>query len=109
MHHPKFVIKQGSSDEYSFHLTASNGEIILVSQRYGSRDSAENGVASVKTNAPLDERYSRRTSKDEQTYFVFKAANGEIIGTSEMYRVDAGMEGGIASVKSNAPGAGVEV
>jgi uncharacterized protein len=108
MFHPKFVIKQGSSDEYSFHLTAANGEIILVSQRYGSRESAENGVASVKANALLDERYSRRTSRDEQRYFVLKAGNGEIIGTSEMYRADGGMEGGIASVKRWAPGAGVE-
>jgi uncharacterized protein YegP (UPF0339 family) len=108
MHHPKFVIKQGSSDEYSFHLTASNSEIILVSQRYGSRESAENGVASVKTNAPHDEQYRRRTSKDEQRYFVLKAANGEVIGTSEMYRADAGMEGGIASVKRGAAVAEVE-
>lgn len=35
-------------------------------------------------------------------YFVLKAANGEIIGQSEMYSGDAAMENGIRSVKENA-------
>jgi hypothetical protein len=33
---------------------------------------------------------------------VLKAANGEIIGKSEMYSSDAAMENGIASVVKNA-------
>ena len=40
-----------------------------------------------------------------QFHFVLKAGNGEIIGTSEMYSSAAAMEKGIASVKTNAPGA----
>lgn len=106
MDHPKFVIKK-SSGHFYFHLTAMNGEIILNSELYTWRGSAEDGVVSVKTNAPLDERYDRRASKDGQRYFVLKGANGEVIGTSEMYTSMTAMENGIASVKRNAPVAGL--
>jgi hypothetical protein len=34
-------------------LKAATGQIIAVSQSYLSKQSAENGIASVKTNAPL--------------------------------------------------------
>jgi uncharacterized protein YegP (UPF0339 family) len=32
MQHPKFVVKK-SGDQFRFHLTASNGEIVFVSQQ----------------------------------------------------------------------------
>ena len=97
-----------SGSRFHFRRTASNGEIILSSQRYTRPASAEVGVTSVKTNAPLDERYERRWARNGQRYFVLKAGNDEMIGTSEMYASDAGMGRGIASVKRNAPRAGVE-
>jgi len=108
MHHPKFVVKKSGNNEFHFHLTASNGEIILVSQQYESMDGVEKGIASVKLNAQTDERYERRRSRREEPYFVLKAANGEVIGTSEMYASGAAMENGMAAVRRVAPGAGVE-
>ncbi|HEY9178319.1 MAG TPA: YegP family protein, partial [Flavipsychrobacter sp.] len=41
-------------------------------------------------------------------YFNLKAANGQIIGTSQMYESAQGRDNGIASVKSNAPGATID-
>lgn len=70
---------------------------------YNSKSSAENGVASVRTNAPLDERYERKNAKNGQPMFNLKAANHEIIGTSETYSSAAARDQGIASVKANAP------
>ena len=100
-----FELKKGSSGEFHFVLKAGNHEIILTSQRYKSKEGAENDIASVRTNAPLDERYERKTSKKDEPYFVLKAASGDIIGQSEMYTAAASMENGIASVKKNAPDA----
>lgn len=48
--------------------------------------------------------YYIRKASDGQFYFVLKAANGEIIATSEMYKSKQSAEGGIASVKANANG-----
>jgi uncharacterized protein YegP (UPF0339 family) len=104
----KFELRKGSSGKYRFNLKAGNGEIILSSETYESKQGAEKGVESVKTNAPNDSRYERRTASNGQPYFVLKAANGEPIGRSETYSSTSAMEGGIESVKRNAPTATVE-
>ena len=104
----KFELKTSSSGQFHFNLKAGNGEIILTSETYVAKSGAENGIESVRTNAPKDERYERKTSKKDEPFFVLKAANGEVIGRSEMYSSAKGMENGIESVKRNAPGARVE-
>lgn len=103
----KFEISKGSSGQYRFNLKAGNGETILTSETYQSKQSAENGISSVKTNASNDARYERKTATNGQPYFVLKAANGEPIGRSETYSSNSAMENGITSVKTNAPTATV--
>ena len=50
--HPKFEIYNDKAGEFRFRLKAKNGEIIAVSEGYTSKDSCENGIESVKKNAP---------------------------------------------------------
>lgn len=38
--------------KYRFHLKAANGEIIASGQGYKSKEAAEKGIESIKTNAP---------------------------------------------------------
>jgi len=102
----KYELKR-SGDQFMFNLKAANGEIILTSERYMAKSGAKNGIESVRKNSPLDARYDRRTAKDGSPYFVLKAANGEPIGTSEMYSSTGAMENGIESVKKNGPEATV--
>ena len=108
MSNPKFEIYQGGGDQFYFRLYGGNGEKILRSEGYVNQSGCVNGIASVKMNAPDDERYQRKTSTDGQFYFNLTAANGEIIGTSEMYSTDAGRDNGIEAVKKTAPGAPLE-
>ncbi len=103
----KFEIKAGKTGKFRFNLKATNGQIILTSEAYDSRKGAEGGIASVKKNAGNDGRFERKTAKDGSPYFVLKAANGEPIGKSEMYKTKRAMENGIASVGRNAPDAPV--
>ena len=98
----KFEIKKSADEQFMFNLKAANGEVILTSETYKQKRSAEQGVASVKAHASDDSRFERKTAKDGSPYFVLKAANGEIIGKSEMYSSVAAMENGIASVVTNA-------
>jgi uncharacterized protein YegP (UPF0339 family) len=104
----KFVLKTASNGQYHFSLKAGNGETILRSELYTSKVSAEGGIASVKTNAPLDERYERKAAASGQYMFNLKAANHQVIGTSETYTSAASRDNGIESVKSNAPTARVD-
>ena len=50
--HPKFVISTDKAGKFRFNLKARNGEIILTSQGYASKDTCINGINSVKKNAP---------------------------------------------------------
>ena len=103
----KFEIKTGKNGKTHFNLKAANSQVILTSEKYETRRACENGITSVRKNSQNDARFERKTAKDGSPYFVLKAANGEIIGKSEMYRTKRSMENGIASVKKNAPDAAV--
>lgn len=103
----RFVLTR-SGEQFHFNLVARNGEKILTSQMYAAKSSATSGIASVKENAADDSRYERLSSKSEQPYFVLKAGNGEVIGSSQMYSSPSAMETGIASVMANAAGAAID-
>lgn len=104
----KFVIKKRTNGEYQFNLKAGNGEIILTSEGYNQKSGCENGIDSVRKNAPDDHRYERKVSANHKHFFNLKAANGQVIGTSEMYESESSREHGIDSVKHNAPSATIE-
>ncbi|NLB41014.1 MAG: YegP family protein [Clostridiales bacterium] len=50
--HPKFEVYEGKSGDYRFRLKARNGQIIATSESYKTKVSCDNGVQSVKKNAP---------------------------------------------------------
>ncbi len=52
-----YEIKKAKNGQYHFNLKASNGEIILSSEMYASKASAENGIASVQSNSPQESQY----------------------------------------------------
>lgn len=99
----KFELKQAKNGKYHFNLLAGNGQIILSSEMYESKASAENGISSVRKNAALEERFERKVANSGDLFFVLKAANGQVIGQSEQYKSKASMENGINSVMKNAP------
>lgn len=96
-----FELSKSSDDQYRFVLKAGNAETILTSELYKGKGSAENGIASVQTNCVDDARYERKTSANGKPFFNLKAANHQIIGSSQMYASESSREGGIASVKAN--------
>ena len=49
---PKFEIYLDKAGEYRFRLTAKNGQTIASSEGYKQLASCENGIESVKKNAP---------------------------------------------------------
>lgn len=99
----KYVISIAKNGEYYFNLKATNGQTILTSEMYSSKAACTNGIESVMKNCDDDNKYDRKLSTNNKPYFNLKAANGQVIGTSEMYESEAGMETGIASVKKNGP------
>lgn len=103
----KFVTKTGKDGQFYFNLKADNGQTILSSEGYTTTAARENGIESVKKNAPDDSKYDRLTSTNGKYYFNLKAGNGQVIGKSELYESAAARDNGIESVKKNAPDAAV--
>ena len=96
-----FEIHRSKDDQVHFDLKAGNGETILSSELYRAKASALAGIASVQVNCADDKRYERAIATNKQPYFNLRAANQQVIGTSQRYSSTSAMEAGIASVKAN--------
>ncbi len=103
----KFVVSKGKDGQDYFVLKAGNGETILQSEGYKTRKSCANGIESVRKNSQNEDRFERRTAKNGRHFFVLKAANGQEIGRSQMYKSDSGCRNGMKSVARNAASATV--
>ena len=117
----KFVIRETSTG-VKFDLKASNGQVIATSEVYTTEAACNNGIESVKTNAPIaavedqtvegfatekNPKFEVYTDKAGEFRFRLKAKNGQIIATSEGYTTHANCLNGVESVKNNAPEAEV--
>ena len=112
----KFVMKV-SKAAARFNLLAGNGQVIAVSQNYSGEDACLTGIESVRTNCvgPVEDqtvenfevlscpKFEVYLDKAGEYRFRLKAANGQIIATSEGYKQLSGCLSGIESVKKNAP------
>lgn len=96
-----YELKSTVSGKPMFNLRAGNHEIILTSETYETKQAALDGIASVRVNGMKSEAFERKVAADGQMFFVLKAANGQIIGKSELYTTDAARDHGIVSVKRN--------
>lgn len=96
-----YELKTAKDGQTYWNLKAGNHEIILTSEMYKSRASAENGIASVQNNCTTDARYETREQTNGKPYFVLKATNGQEIGRSEAYESTSACTNGMQSVATN--------
>lgn len=98
-----YELKKSTDGRYQFNLCAGNHEVILSSQLYSDKQAAENGMHTVREHGTHENRFERKLSARGEPYFSLKAANGQLIGTSEMYGSEASRDNGIRAVVSNCP------
>lgn len=103
----KYQIKKTSNNQYRWVLKATNGETLITSETYTTKQNCLNGIASSKVSIS-DKNFERKSSIAGQPYFNQVANNYQVLGTSEMYSSIAARDNGIDSVKSNAPTATIE-
>jgi len=105
MGNSKFQYYKSKQDkQFYFRFLESEGVILLTSEGYTNKASCENGINSVKANAPSEIRYERH-SNNGHFWFNLKAGNGEIIGKSKMFKSATDRDKGIETLKQEAPGA----
>ena len=97
------IFKSDKSGDFRFRLKARNGQIVLTSEGYKSKKGCLNGVESVRKNSQNDNYFDRKIAKNGKYHFNLIARNGEIVGSSQLYKTKRTMQIGIDSVKKNAP------
>jgi uncharacterized protein len=103
----KFEIFRGTNNQYYFRFKASNGEQILSSEGYITKQGCLNGIESVKAHAPFDNTY-QKIDKPYDYRFNMVARNGEVIArSSEGYTTQHNRDHAISVVKFQAPSAQV--
>jgi uncharacterized protein YegP (UPF0339 family) len=98
-----YLLQRGGNSQFIWNLRAANNEKILTSELYNTKAAALNGIDSCRLNSPIDARYHRLENKGGAPYFTLRAANNEVIGTSESYSSTTARENGITSCKTNGP------
>ncbi|MGE0484573.1 MAG: YegP family protein [Gammaproteobacteria bacterium] len=96
-----FELGKSADGQFRFVLKAGNAETILTSELYKTRAAAENGIASVQKNCADEARYELKEASNGKFFFNLKAANHQVIGSSQMYGTVAARDNGVASVRTN--------
>ena len=114
----KYIIDKTASG-YTFYLKADNGETITSAEVYETEMSANNGIISVRMNAPIagveDQTIKDYEIRKNPKFVIYKniagefrfrlqARNGEIIAASEGYATKEGCKNGIERVRINSVG-----
>ena len=110
----KYQVYKDTAGKFRFRLRAENNKIVAVSEAYERKAGAMNRVKSVQANcqSPIEDTTIQTEKINNPKYQIFtdvvskyrfnlKAANGEIIATSEGYESKQGCMNGIEAVQNS--------
>ncbi len=95
-----YELNTNDTGKFSFVLKAPNDQVILRSELYESKASAQNGIASVRKNCSAETHFEKKAATDGRPFFNLTSPNRQVIGTSQMYGSPQARDDGIASVMS---------
>jgi len=86
---PSFDLWKGSDGQFRFHLVDAHAAVLVTSEGYATRLGALNGLVSVLDNGAYAANFEVKTGAGGGAYFNLKAANKQIIATSQTYATAA--------------------
>jgi len=89
---------QHLDNEYIFELKAESGHTLLKSVPFSDKQSAIKTANDLSRFAKKSSSFERKTNHSGQFLFNFKNSNGLVIGSSQLYNSEAGMENGIKNL-----------
>lgn len=90
---------KGKDGEFYFRVKAKNGEIVMQSEGYKQKENLGKVKAMLHDAACTTGHFRASVSHNKQFFFTLKAANGEVVGFSEMYTQLPKLVNGIHSVR----------
>jgi len=91
-------IKKENGNEYIFSLKAESGITLLNSISFSNENEAKKVVRSLLTGTK--KKIERKTNHKGEFLFNIKDKNGKLIGNSQLYGSEAGMENGIKNLQN---------
>ncbi|HEB63360.1 MAG TPA: DUF1508 domain-containing protein [Gammaproteobacteria bacterium] len=92
---------------FRFVLKADSGQVLVNSETYTSKASAQNGIESIKKNAASLGQYKISQRPDGKYSFALKAKNHQPVAHSLQYYNEAAVNEGVSLMQKVAPDARV--
>ncbi len=93
-------IKKKGTGMFSFKLKTQSGHTLLRSVEFKEEEEAHNTVRSLNQLSHNNIRFERKTNHDGMFLFNLKNSGGKLIGHSQLYNSESGMENGIKNLKN---------
>ncbi|MBI9008915.1 MAG: DUF1508 domain-containing protein [Tenericutes bacterium] len=93
----KYQLSKEGDKAFFIKLVASNGQVLLVSQKYASKQSALNGLESIK-NAIENQNFTVSKDKQERYQYKLYTSNKQLIVSGETYPQRANCLSSVESV-----------
>ena len=85
---------------YRFRITSESGHVLLKSILFIDENKAKNSARELPKITSAQNVFERKTNHEGKFLFNLKNTNGELIGQSQLYSSEAGMENGIKNLKN---------
>ncbi len=93
-------IEKRKHNTYRFKLKTSDGNTLLESVDFDSEDDIKRTVKNLGPLLDKQSVFERRTDHEGKFLFKLKDLHGKVIGSSQRYGSEAGMENGIKNLKN---------
>ncbi len=92
-------VKKENKDAFRFTLMTEGGSTLLTSIPFSNRLELVSTVKNLSDLKKSQNIFERKTNHEGRFLFSVKDAQGNLIGHSELYYSEAGMENGIKNLK----------
>lgn len=92
-------INKEENNTYNFSLNTPGGNALFYSVGFSSKEEIKNVVSGLNMLDKQQYKFERKTDHDGNFLFNLKDKKGQLIGNSQLYRSEAGMENGIKNLK----------
>lgn len=94
-------IEKTRDSEYHFRLKSESGHVLLKSVRFNDKKEVEKIIRGLTGIQNKHHAFERKTDHNGKFLFNLKAENGQLLGSSQRYSSEAGMENGIKNLKNS--------
>ena len=94
-------INKDDNNTYNFSLNTTSGNALCYSVGFSSEEEIKNVVSGLNMIDKQQYIFERKTDHDGNFLFNLKDRKGQLIGNSQLYGSEAGMENGIKNLKKS--------